>query len=76
MVYRRKGQFRPADWPPHFSQTVKGLGRGYFVNQMSVDEEQRSATRNISDGMGCPNFVEQCRCHNRYSILLSQRKQG
>jgi hypothetical protein len=51
-------------WPSHraiiFTQTVEGLRRSYFVNQVKIDEKQCRMAQLLPHDMCVPEFFKQC----------------
>ena len=64
------GGSRPAHAAAGHAQTLEGLRRGHFVDQMAVDIEQAGAVRRALDDVGVPDLVEHCAGH----VLLPIRE--
>ena len=72
-------QVRTADLDAPLAEAAEGLGRGDFVDQMQVDEEQRRGAFALGDDVVIPHLFDDCaglRWHWRQRLLLQMWWRG
>jgi hypothetical protein len=58
MIDSTDGEIRPADGSTRHPQSIERLRRGNFMDQMSIDVEQRRLAGRSAHDMSIPNFFE------------------
>lgn len=59
MVNSREGAIRTTNWSASGPQSLKGLGAGDFVNEVTIDVDQSQIILLLGNDVIVPNFVVQ-----------------
>lgn len=69
-----KGEVGAVDGPLGLAKRIKGLGTGDFVDKVPVDIEEGSASRQVSDCVLLPDFLEQRLWHPPLFYVFASRR--